>query len=402
MAATKATKKAPKKKPKKKQSKKASGSSASIIIFLIAIILLFGLYMVVSHYDIKLTPKETEKQVVSPTDIPQQTSILDAIDHARNSLSVADDNYSTRVKGNTIYVYIGIDAEIADLNYANMVITGQIEMAGGILQTGKELYNGTTQLLTYSDAEGKKTFIVKAYYTKEPTNESKTKLAIIVDDFGQINGQLLDDFCALDPAVTFAIMPHLAHSRTAMDAAHAAGHESIIHIPMEPISYPKNDPGKEAIFVHLSKREIVKRMQNYIKELPYCIGANNHMGSLATADKEVMTTVLDVLKRHSMFFVDSFTTSSSVAYQTAQEMLIPSIKRDIFLDSPDHKPATLNAKLEKIEKMTQTHDSIVVITHCTSRSRYEYLKEFITKVKKLDVQLVPASQLFSSPVPEIS
>lgn len=171
---------------------------------------------------------------------------------------------------------------------------------------------------------------------------------------------------------------------------------------MEPISYPKNDPGKEAIFVHLSKRELVKRMQNYIKELPYCIGANNHMGSLATADKEVMTTVLDVLKRHSMFFVDSFTTSSSVAYQTAQEMLIPSIKRDIFLDSPDHEPATLKKKLEKIKKMTSNHDTIVVITHCTSRSRYEYLKEFLTRVKKLDVKLVPASELFTSPVPEIS
>lgn len=84
-----------------------------------------------------------------------------------------------------------------------------------------------------------------------------------------------------------------------------------------------------------------------MKELPYCIGANNHMGSLATADKQVMTTVLEVLKRHSMFFIDSFTTSSSVAFQTAQEMLIPSIRRDIFLDAPDHSDATLNKKWKR-------------------------------------------------------
>jgi len=394
-------KKKPSPKKKKKQTKKKAGSSASALIFLVALILLFALYFFISRYDINFTPKA--KTSVTPTEIEEKASIQDAIDHARKSLSVPDDYYSTRVKDNKVYVYIGIDGKISDLNYANMVITGQIEMAGGELLTGKELYNGSTQLLTYKDTENKITYVVKLYYTKQQKQASnKTKLAIIVDDFGNFDGQLLQDFCALDPAITFAIMPHLAHSRDAMDAAYNSGHESIIHMPMEPVSYPKNNPGKEAIYVHLTQKEIVRRVQNYMKELPYCIGANNHMGSLATADKQVMTTVLEVLKRHSMFFIDSFTTSSSVAFQTAQEMLIPSIRRDIFLDAPDHSDATLNKKMEKIKILMKKKDKIVVITHCTTRERYDYLKKFLKKLDGMDIQLIPASELFRSAVPEIS
>ncbi len=43
-------------------------------------------------------------------------------------------------------------------------------------------------------------------------------------------------------------------------------------------------------------------MTRFIEQLPYCEGANNHMGSLATTDEEVMNFVMAILKNTINFF----------------------------------------------------------------------------------------------------
>ncbi len=70
------------------------------------------------------------------------------------------------------------------------------------------------------------------------------------------NNKLLDDFCSLNSNVTFAILPDQRYSKLVMNKAAETGHETIIHIPMEPVSYPKDNPGANAIYVHLTEKEI--------------------------------------------------------------------------------------------------------------------------------------------------
>jgi hypothetical protein len=126
------------------------------------------------------------------------------------------------------------------------------------------------------------------------------------------------------------------------------------------------------------------------------------MGSLATADKDVMTVVLKVLKDNDKYFIDSRTTSSSVAYDTAQHLLMPSLENQMFLDSPDISDKTLNTKVRRVKKLVEQKDKFVIITHCTNREKYEYLKEFLRRIKKLDVEIVPASKLLHNKWAEIS
>jgi polysaccharide deacetylase 2 family uncharacterized protein YibQ len=98
--------------------------------------------------------------------------------------------------------------------------------------------------------------------------------------------------------------------------------------------------------------------------------------------------------------VDSKTTQSSVAYSTAQKMLIPSLENNLFLDTPNLSDETLNNKIIQLKKMMKTQDSIVIITHCTNNEKYQFLKRFLEKIKNLELQLVPASELFEYHLPE--
>ena len=86
-------------------------------------------------------------------------------------------------------------------------------------------------------------------------------------------------------------------------------------------------------------------MKKMIRQFPDCIGANNHMGSLVTTDESVMRIVLEVLKKHNLFFVDSRTSNSTIAYDTAKKMMIPTFKSNLFLDTPDVTLKTMKSKL---------------------------------------------------------
>lgn len=332
----------------------------------------------------------------------EEISVLDVIVHAKLLLGVSEENYKNHIGEDAVYISIGVDRLEMDLNYANIIITGQVELIGGKIIKGEEKNNGNKQVLEIKDSHDSQTYFVTLYYTKsQNVAKDKTLLAIVVDDFGIRNNKLLDDFCSLNSNVTFAILPDQKYSKHVMNKAAETGHETMIHIPMEPISYPRDNPGANAIYVHLSKNEIKRRMENYIKQFPLCVGANNHMGSFATTDESVMRSVLQVLKDHNLYFVDSRTSQSSIAYDVAKKMMIPTCENQFFLDTPRITEKTLANKIRQLKYLAKDRERILVITHCATQDRYDFLKEFIKKIEKLDFELVPVSELFKSKLPEI-
>ena len=349
-----------------------------------------------------ITDPKQKNDKISIKQKREEITVLDAIVHAKLLLGINEENYKNRIGKEAIYISIGIDRSAMDLNYANIIITGQVELIGGKIISGEEKSNGNKQVMEIEGLHNSQKYFVTLYYTKsQSVTETKTLLAIVVDDFGIRNNKLLDDFCSLNSNVTFAILPDQKYSKHVMNKAAETGHETMIHIPMEPISYPRDNPGANAIYVHLSEKEIKHRMEGYIKQFPLCVGANNHMGSFATTDESVMRIVLQVLKDHDLYFVDSRTSQSSIAYDVAKKMMIPTAENQLFLDTPSITERTLPNKINKLKYLAKKKDKILVITHCATQDRYEFLKEFVKEIEELNFKLVPVSELFKSKLPEI-
>ena len=389
-----------KRKYKRKAKKKKQISRSNLYWFLLVLCVLLILYFNIDKI-INLT-KGIGNSRVKVNQIFQDRTVLDALIHTKILLGVTDNNFNHSVRDEAIYVSLGIDQAEMDLNYANMILSGQVEIANGKVLAGKELQNGNKQVLDIVDQDDKQAYEVTLYYAKiTMTRSKKTQLAIVVDDFGIHNDALLEKFCSLDKNITFAILPDQKYSEYVMYRAADTGHESLIHIPMEPISYPQNNPGTNAIYVHQTVREITRKMERFIKQLPLCIGANNHMGSLVTTDENVMQIVLEVIRDNNLFFIDSRTSNSSIAFDVAKRMMIPTFKSSLFLDTPDVSQKTLKLKLDQLKALAKSRDKILVITHCATEDRYEYLKEFIKRVNKLDFEIIPVSKIFENNLPEI-
>ncbi|MBN2031819.1 MAG: divergent polysaccharide deacetylase family protein [Deltaproteobacteria bacterium] len=162
----------------------------------------------------------------------------------------------------------------------------------------------------------------------------KPRLSLIIDDIGPsvFRAKL---FSVLDIPMTFAVLPHFPKSEYLALEFHNAGHEIMLHQPMEPLN-PEVDPGPGALYVGDGPDKIVKIMEKNIAAIPYATGVNNHMGSKFTTHQKEMHQTLEIVKGRGLFFIDSLTASDSKGYKTAKRLHMPSACRNIFLDNePD-------------------------------------------------------------------
>jgi hypothetical protein len=164
--------------------------------------------------------------------------------------------------------------------------------------------------------------------TRKKSSTHRGDIVLIIDDLG-FDGQPIDRLMALDPNVNCAILPNGTRATEFANRLHAHGFEVLCHLPMQPRG--RETPGRNAILTSMSDEQIARTTRENIEAVPHARGVNNHMGSLATADRRVMTSVLGALPQ-GMYFIDSRTVGGSVAAKVAQELNVRSATRHVFLD----------------------------------------------------------------------
>ncbi len=186
-------------------------------------------------------------------------------------------------------------------------------------------------------------------------------VAIIIDDMGT-SVQEVNELMAIKLPLTFSVIPGLARGKEVAQSAHARGYQVMIHIPMEPKGYPQRRMEKNGLLLSQSDEEIRQRLSGFMQAVPYAKGANNHMGSLFTEDREKMGTVLGFLKGKGFFFIDSKTSSNSVGYSLAKEMGMEAASRNVFLDNEQNMDY-IRGQLEQLAETARHKGTAIGICH---------------------------------------
>jgi len=215
-------------------------------------------------------------------------------------------------------------------------------------------------------------------------------VAIVIDDFGQIGGDLLQGFAELDSDITFAVLPDLPNTEKTAKLANIYGHEVILHIPMQAEDKNQN-PGKTYIKTGMDKVDIKDIINGFLDQVPQAIGANNHMGSGVTADFSTIGSVVEILKKKRLFFLDSKTSSRSKVVNAASDLRADYCARDIFLDVPDVSNTTLNSKLQSLDKYRGRKEPVIIISHCHNQAKLVAMRSFVSNLKGMGIKLIPLS-----------
>jgi polysaccharide deacetylase 2 family uncharacterized protein YibQ len=217
------------------------------------------------------------------------------------------------------------------------------------------------------------------------------QVALIMDDMGS-SLDVLDELIALGRHVTVSVLPYSPRAAETARIAHENGLEVLLHLPLESLNNHAAMANTQGmILAGMTEPDIVRSFETSCGRVPFARGVNNHMGSRFTAECDLMRIILRPLKEKGLFFVDSRTTSKTVALDEARKMGIPATERDVFLDA-DEDRGRIRGRLIELFQKARKKGRAVGICHPFP----ETLAVLRTSFQLLDVyglEAVPVSRL---------
>jgi hypothetical protein len=227
------------------------------------------------------------------------------------------------------------------------------------------------------------------YAKKSAQLDKRHRAAIIIDDMGY---QLkpAQSLAKMDLAITFSILPHAPHGKAVAGLAARNKKEILLHLPMQPKSYPKVSPGPGGLYLDMPFDKLRAVTRADLDSVPGAVGVNNHMGSQFTENRRALTPVLNQIKDRGLFFLDSFTSPNSQAMKVAQSLGMRTWRRHVFLD---HDPSTqaIGKQMERFINLSKRQDRVVAIGH-PHKSTISVIQKYNKRLKK-ELRLVPVSQV---------
>jgi len=164
-------------------------------------------------------------------------------------------------------------------------------------------------------------------------DDTRPRVAIVVIGLGlsrELTGRAISE---LPGAVSLSFSPYARNIGPLMERARRAGHETLVDLPMEPLDFPRDDPGPSTLLTSLSLVDNLNRLEWVLGRAPGYVGVTTWMGSQFTTVEDALMPVLQTLKERGLLFVDSRATSRSIATELASSIQLPRAFNNNFVDS---------------------------------------------------------------------
>jgi len=260
---------------------------------------------------------------------------------------------------------------------------------GSILQSQGEARRAWAPDVAAETPEPKNDAPMVAFAVPVKANPGAPALAIVIDDMGVDHAHALE-VIAIPGPLTLSLMTYAPDLPNLAARAHAAGHEIMAHVPMEPRD-PKDHPGPGALLTKMDDGAIRRELAHDLDGWSGYVGVNNHMGSRFTADRARMAVVMAELKARGLMWLDSMTIGASVGPATAEAAGVPFIARDVFLDNEESVGAVL-AQLERAKTIAKSRGTAIAIGH-PHAATIAALKQWLPGLGASGVTLVPATEI---------
>ena len=221
--------------------------------------------------------------------------------------------------------------------------------------------------------------------------EPKGNICLVIDDFGYAHNETIDDFLSMEKDFSIAIIPGHIYSQSIGVIADSLGFEIIIHMPMEPYEYDSLSERDYILSESLNAREVEERINLAFLEIPMAMGMNNHQGSKATANLQLMKDVARSLKKRDKFFLDSFTNPESRGFITMRRFGVKTELRQVFLDHVEDS-LYIHNQLDSLVSLSHNMDVAIGIGHVKPLT-LDILKKEIPRLKSSGYKFVSLSSI---------
>ena len=230
-----------------------------------------------------------------------------------------------------------------------------------------------------------------AYTAATQSGNIKAYVAIIIDDLGY---KRVEDSraLALPGAVTLSFLPQSPLAGKLAELGFLQGNEIMLHLPMQSIETTHLGPG--ALTLDMNEAKFKSSVLESLSSVPHVSGINNHMGSLLTSHPGYMTWLMELLKPTRLFYIDSRTTTETVAETIANKFNIPNARRNVFLDH-DPETAAIELQFKRLIKLAKRDGYAIGIAH-PFKVTLDFLERKLPELTQAGIKLIPVSELIQA------
>jgi len=196
----------------------------------------------------------------------------------------------------------------------------------------------------------------------------------------------------LPAGVTLSFTPYARKLPQWIALARGNGHEVMLDLPMEPVTYPDDDPGPRALLTQLNEFQNQERLRWVIGRAQGFVGLAATMGSRFTSSEPHLKPVLQEIKDQGLMFLDNQASDASVVARVAQDIDLPHAVNDRTLDEGDVGHLTIDARLAQVERVALSDGTSVAIGR-PYPATLERLQEWAATLESRGFELVPITVL---------
>lgn len=202
-----------------------------------------------------------------------------------------------------------------------------------------------------------------AFATTQPADDGRPRIAIVMNHIGIGNARSRQAIERLPEAITLAVMVYAEGAAGWLRDGRANGHEVLLAIPMEPIDYPRYDPGPKPLLIDLDDLENLSRLDKALSGLTGFVGLLSHMGSRFLSDPDRLRPILAATADRGLIFLDSRSGPDSAVAELAPTVGLHVALNDRFIDDIPSRD-DIDRRLKELEAIaTRRGFAVGVATH---------------------------------------
>jgi polysaccharide deacetylase 2 family uncharacterized protein YibQ len=231
---------------------------------------------------------------------------------------------------------------------------------------------------------------------REESDREDARVALVL--YGFEDHEQATGFFALGQPFAVAIVPGGPRSQDLFRAARKRSREVVLHLPLEPLGYPRINPGPGTILVTMKPSTITGLVKRYLDQAGPVTAVANASGSLATQDMAVMTAVYEELRRRHVPFLHVMPAAGAVCRSLAADVGVSYEEPDAVIDGEARAktPKALEARWKQVLAQSRERGAMVVMVRATPQVM-EWLPRATTSKALAGVSLVPLASAIRTP-----
>lgn len=269
------------------------------------------------------------------------------------------------------------------------------EQAQAHLPDPQLVERGATGVIPKKSADGLRAMDV---YSRQPDTEGNfgvARVVIVIGGLGISQTSTQRAIESLPPGVTLAFAPYGNSLTRWMQQARKAGHELLLQVPMEPIGYPNNNPGRHTLRSDVDLQENLANLHWAMSRITNYVGITNYLGGRLMSEPAALSPIFSEIADRGLLFFDDGSVKNSVAKGVSLKALLPYARGELMLDNVRSR-SSIGEKLDALAAQAKRTGLAIGVGNAFPDT-IAMVSEFARRARENGIEITPLSAVVKDP-----